>query len=121
MRHSSNSTRLPRGATRPPRGSWRLSTADLSGVATLGFDDVQGLEAALCRALGTASQGIAFRAHRFSPRGLSLVGIGERIRLVLHTWPENDEATIDLYAPDGESEMLLERCVTLFVSARVEP
>jgi S-adenosylmethionine/arginine decarboxylase-like enzyme len=104
-----------------PSKSWRLSTADLVGVATQLFDDVAVLEATLRRALGAASDGMIFHAHRFSPCGLSLVGTGARIRLVLHTWPENAAATIDLYAPDAESEALLGRCVTPFVSARDEP
>lgn len=36
-------------------------------------------------------------AHRFEPQGVSLVRFGHHGRLAIHTWPERNLATIDLW------------------------
>lgn len=36
-------------------------------------------------------------AHRFEPHGVSLVRFGHHGRLAIHTWPERNVATIDLW------------------------
>lgn len=35
--------------------------------------------------------------HRFEPQGTSAVRIGARGTIALHTWPERDLVTLDLY------------------------
>jgi S-adenosylmethionine/arginine decarboxylase-like enzyme len=40
-------------------------------------------------------------AHRYVPQGLSVVRHGGEGRLALHTWPELNVATIDLWAPQN--------------------
>jgi S-adenosylmethionine decarboxylase len=58
-----------------------------------------------CAQLGHALTGQVL--HRFEPQGLSLVLFGPRLRLVLHTWPERDVATLDVLC-GGEAEALVE-------------
>lgn len=37
-------------------------------------------------------------AHAFDPHGLSLAAFGGSCHVVLHTWPEHNAVTVDVYA-----------------------
>ncbi|HEX3594488.1 MAG TPA: S-adenosylmethionine decarboxylase [Polyangiaceae bacterium] len=82
-------------------GGWSLATLDLAGVPRCAHDDGDGLVVALERALTSVIGAIAWNAHRFAPKGLSLVGTAVRGRVIVHTWPEQSALTVDLYGEPG--------------------
>ena len=86
--------------------SWSLVTADLSGTR-LGAADGDDVARVLDRTLACRIGPIAWRVHRFEPRGASLVGVAERGRVIVHTWPERAQMTIDLYAELANVESAL--------------
>lgn len=47
-----------------------------------------------------ATECLRLLEHRFEPQGVSLVLFGPRLRAVLHTWPEQGRATLDVVALD---------------------
>jgi S-adenosylmethionine/arginine decarboxylase-like enzyme len=95
--------------------SWSLVTADLSGAPldTADGDDIaEVLELTLASRIGA----IAWRVHRFEPRGASLVGIAARGRVIVHTWPERAALTIDLHAEVAVSEGALAAAVQALIA-----
>lgn len=76
---------------------WGAAHTELDGLCHLLLNDVGQLESVLLDKLAT--QGIrASRAlvKRFSPHGVTLVLVGAEVRIVLHTWPEHGQATLDV-------------------------
>ena len=47
--------------------------------------------------------------HRWDPQGLSVVVLGDELRLVLHTWPEHGLATLDILAPPRRARAVATR------------
>ena len=90
--------------------AWSLATADLSG-ARLDAVDGAAIARSLDRTLGARIGAIAWRTHRYEPRGASLVGVAERGRVIVHTWPEHAALTIDLYAGLAHVEAALAESV----------
>jgi hypothetical protein len=88
----------------------RLVVRDLGDVPLSAFDDDR-LERALRSALGRRALGAIWVRHRFEPRGMSLVCLGEGLRAALHTWPERSALSLDLYGTDPDLEAILSRCV----------
>lgn len=95
--------------------SWSLVTADLSG-APLDMVDSEDIAGVLDRTLESRIGAIAWRIHRFEPRGASLVGTAARGRLIVHTWPERAALTIDLYAELALVEAALAASVQALMS-----
>ena len=90
---------------------WGLATADVTGVARDLLNDAPLLAERLAASLVAAVGPIAWHHHRFSPGGVSSVGIARSARVVMHTWPERDALTVDLYAPARDVEGVLAACV----------
>jgi S-adenosylmethionine/arginine decarboxylase-like enzyme len=86
--------------------TWSLVTADLSG-APLDVVDGDDVARILERTLASRIGPIAWRVHRFEPRGTSLVGVAVRGRVIVHTWPERAALTIDLYAEHAQMDAAL--------------
>ena len=94
-------------SSRSSAATWRHVTADLAGVDAAAFTHASHVEAKLVAGLGDVAAGISWTWHRFDPTGVSVVGLGPRVRVALHTWPERRSATLDVYAPDPGLEGLL--------------
>jgi S-adenosylmethionine/arginine decarboxylase-like enzyme len=98
---------------KPPPSSrsaaWRHVSADLEGVRDEAFADPRMVETYLARGLGAVAAGIHWTWHRFDPTGVSVVGLGPCARVTLQTWPERHRATLDVYAPDPDLDMVLQR------------
>ena len=84
--------------------TWRLATADFVGIPPRLLEDAARLERALGRALG--GRPVTWLRHEFSPRGVSLAAVCARVRVVLHTWPEVGEATLDVWSSDDPSDIV---------------
>jgi S-adenosylmethionine/arginine decarboxylase-like enzyme len=107
------------GEASPPSSSaaaWRLVTADLANVSPTAFTEAARVEAALARGLGPLAVGIHWMWHRFDPTGVSVVGMGPRVRVAFHTWPERGRATVDVYAPDPNLEPILQRLSSVLLA-----
>jgi S-adenosylmethionine/arginine decarboxylase-like enzyme len=98
-------------------GPWALATADLYGVAASVLDDGELLAARLDDAFSALTGAIAWRAHRYAPRGVSLVGTARGGRIIVHTWPEREALTIDLYGANADTERTLDAGVERFLRA----
>jgi S-adenosylmethionine/arginine decarboxylase-like enzyme len=96
--------------------AWRLVAADVTGVPAGLLDEVERLQLALETGLGESAEGMRWLSHRFTPRGVSVVGTAARVRIVLHTWPETSRATLDLYAVSAHPEGVLRRCIDELLS-----
>ena len=96
-------------------GPWALATADLCGVASSVLDDGELLAARLDEAFSALTGAIAWQAHRYAPRGLSLVGTARGGRVIVHTWPERGALTIDLYGANRDAERTLGAGVERFL------
>lgn len=91
---------------------------DLWGVGPL-LDDPQGLRALLeASARAGGATVVESKFHQFSPQGVSGVIILAESHLALHTWPERDVASVDIFTC-GSSE--LTRAVADQVVARLRP
>jgi S-adenosylmethionine/arginine decarboxylase-like enzyme len=101
--------------------SWALATADLFGVTARILDDGELLAERLDGALSVFIGAIAWRAHRFAPRGVSLVGTALGGRVIVHTWPEREALTIDLYGAKEDAERTLGAGVERFLRADRAP
>jgi len=99
------------------RGPWALATADLFGVTARVLDDGALLAERLDGALSAFIGAIAWRAHRFVPRGVSLVGTAVGGRVIVHTWPEREALTIDLYGARADAERTLGAGIERFLRA----
>jgi len=71
------------------------------------MDDGDAVATELDRTLTACIGPIAWRVHRFEPRGASLVGVAPRGRVIVHTWPERAAMTIDLYGETADVEAAL--------------
>ncbi len=47
--------------------------------------------------------GVEVRVHQFSPYGVSATARGDEAQVLIHTWPENEYAAVDIYARGRES------------------
>ncbi len=52
---------------------------------------------------GDGRRGPEIRLHQFSPYGVSATARGESAQVLIHTWPENEYAAVDIYARGRES------------------
>src|SRR5215471_14210673 len=82
-----------------PSLRWGLATADVPGLGRQLLDDAALLAERLSGVLAGVVGPIAWHHHHFAPSGVSAVGIARAARVVMHTWPERDFLTVDLYAP----------------------
>ena len=101
-------------------GPWALATADLYGIAASVLDDGELLAARLDDAFSGLTGAIAWQAHRYAPRGISLVGTARGGRVIVHTWPEREALTIDLYGANADAERTLGAGVERFLRADEE-
>ena len=46
--------------------------------------------------------------HEFAPQGLSVVVLGERARVAIHTWPEWRTASVDVWAASSSLESAIQ-------------
>jgi len=91
---------------------WRLYTGDFSSVSPAALNDPASLEGLLARCLGAGDLVVTrWVHHRFEPQGVSLLGHGPRVRVVLHTWPEHEAATLDLWLHGEGGQRILESCI----------
>jgi S-adenosylmethionine/arginine decarboxylase-like enzyme len=97
------------------KGQAHLLIRDLWNVP-LHLLDEERLERALRAGLGSRAAAAVWIRHRFTPHGLSLVGVGSTIRVALHTWPERRTLSFDAYGTDPELEMLFARCLDAFLT-----
>jgi S-adenosylmethionine/arginine decarboxylase-like enzyme len=96
-------------------GPWALATADLFGIAARVLDDGDLLAERFDVALSALIGAIVWQAHRFVPRGVSLVGTALGGRVIVHTWPEREALTIDLYGAKADAERTLDAGVERFI------
>jgi|SRR3954469_3599154 S-adenosylmethionine/arginine decarboxylase-like enzyme len=96
-------------------GPWALATADLFGIAACVLDDGDLLAERLNEALSALIGAIVWQAHRFAPSGVSLVGTALGGRVIVHTWPEREALTIDLYGAKADAERTLDAGVERFL------
>jgi S-adenosylmethionine/arginine decarboxylase-like enzyme len=87
--------------------AWALATADVAGVTRRTLEDIEGLAGRLGRCLAESIGVAGWQVLRYAPHGASLVGVAPRGRVIVHTWPERGELTIDLYASAADAERLL--------------
>jgi S-adenosylmethionine decarboxylase len=107
-------------AAPPGRAEWRHGTADVSGIPASVLDDVPRLVAAMESALDVATSSDAARAHRFEPRGASLVAVRAGCRVVAHTWPERGVLTLDVYSAAAAPRVVIERCLEALLGRSAE-
>lgn len=73
-------------------------TAELYGCDARLLDDVDAISALMLAAASVARATIVgSRFHRFAPHGVSGVVIIAESHLAIHTWPERESVTIDVY------------------------
>ena len=113
-------------------------TADLRGCAPAwpAMTELDALRAACLAAVGTAGlQAVAELFHRYAPApgaaasapaGITGVVLLAESHLAVHTWPELDAATLDVYVCNlgsdnsAKAEALLAALVAVFAPASVE-
>lgn len=88
---------------------WTLLALDVEADAPAAIRDdaVADLLSWLSARLGFADASCRVR-HAFSPHGLSNACWSERGRIAIHTWPEWQRATIDVWAPSSDLARWLE-------------
>lgn len=89
--------------------------ADFWGCEPVLLDDAALIErVALAAVAATGATVLQSCAHRFEPQGVTVVVIVAESHLAIHTWPERDGATLDVYVCNvtadnsGKAERLYE-------------
>jgi len=103
---------IPQASPMEPasKGEPRLLVQDLADLPPPVFDEAH-LERALSLGLADHAAGALWIRHSFAPSGLSLVGVTARCRVALHTWPERQALSLDLYGTAPELEQLFTACL----------
>ena len=82
------------------RIQWGAVSAELHSLCPLLLDDAEHLETSLLGLLEQNGQSASSAfVKRFSPQGVTLVLVGAQVWVVLHTWPERGQATLDVRGP----------------------
>lgn len=92
---------------------------EFSGAENL--DDADVAEAALREAVAAGgARLIDIKVHRFSPQGISAVAVIAESHLAVHTWPEHDFATVDVFTcGDADADRMLETMTAVYRPKRV--
>jgi spermidine synthase len=88
-----------------PDFAGRHVLAELVGVRPELLDDEPGLRAALGGALAEAGAKVLdMVAHRFDPRGLTVLAVLAESHASVHTWPERGGAFVDVFTCGGSAD-----------------
>jgi S-adenosylmethionine decarboxylase len=72
--------------------------AELSGCSKERLNDPQHMDRVFTRAIQLAGATLIQKvSHKFEPHGLSLVYVLSESHLSIHTWPEKQYASVDIY------------------------
>ncbi|MBK6919791.1 MAG: adenosylmethionine decarboxylase [Deltaproteobacteria bacterium] len=101
----------------------RHSMIELYGCPRALLDDLPRVRAAMLEAV-TVSRGqlVGECSHRFSPHGVTMVGLLAESHISIHTWPEHGYAAADVFTcgEHGEPELACRRLAQLLAAERFE-
>jgi spermidine synthase len=99
--------------------------AELTGVDPAVLDDEERVREALVAALTRAGASVLHTsAHRFDPRGLTVLAMLSESHASVHTWPEHGSAFVDVFTcgeaadPERASDLLAARLGAALVRRR---
>lgn len=90
--------------------AWRHFIADFTEISAAILNDPRALVACLLESLRPWSEDCTWLCHHFDPHGVSVVAVANSMRAVVHTWPERERATIDVWTDDFDALSSLALC-----------
>ena len=78
-------------------------TVDFYGADSNSFEKTELLKAAIDKALISLNLKATQDSYiQFEPVGVTAIVVGEKFHFGIHTWPENQSCTIDLYSSQDQ-------------------